>query len=133
MVRICTVTDPRHPAYGQRQLCAASAIPKGALILDYLGVVRPESTASATSDYIIRFGPHGLSIDAERAGNEGRFVNDYRGVAPRPNAEFDLSMRKDSGAVHMSIWAIQSISKGEEILVSYGKGFWYARSSVDRV
>lgn len=123
------MTDPRHPACGQRQLCAASAIPKGALILDYLGVVHHEATASTTSDYIIRFGDlHGLSIDAEKAGNEGRFVNDYRGIAPRPNAAFDLSLRKDSGAVHMSIWALQGIRKGEEILVSYGKGFWRARS-----
>jgi len=59
-------------------------------------------------------------------------VNDYRGVAPRPNAEFDLSLRKDSGAVHMSIWALRDIGRGEEILVSYGKGFWRARGGGGR-
>ena len=32
--------------------------------------------------------PNPLSIDAAKSGNEARFINDYRGVADRPNAEF---------------------------------------------
>jgi hypothetical protein len=29
-----------------------------------------------------------LAIDTQDCGNEGRFINDYRGVAVKPNVEF---------------------------------------------
>ena len=68
-----------------------------------------------------------LGVDASTAGNAGRFVNDYRGIASEPNAEFRLG-NGDSGELRMEIWTLKkSIAKGEEILVSYGKGFWAAR------
>ncbi|CZT07562.1 uncharacterized protein RAG0_12965 [Rhynchosporium agropyri] len=79
----------------------------------------------------------GLGIDADKRGNEARFINDYRGVGAKPNAEFkdvwDVG-RKERG---MGVWVLpegksgkgkrKGIRKGEEILVSYGRGFWDAR------
>lgn len=79
-----------------------------------------------------------VGIDADKMGNEARFINDYRGVGERPNAEFRevwddrgkergigvfvLPERKDGGKKGKG-----GIKKGEEVLVSYGKGFWGAR------
>ncbi|EXJ93892.1 hypothetical protein A1O1_02285 [Capronia coronata CBS 617.96] len=98
----------------------------------------------ATSDYDLSLDRDlGLAIDASKCGNEARFINDYRGIRPAgPNAEFRdclvqvgpapgrlerrigvfvLSPGKAGGA------RAKGIAKGEEIVVSYGKGFWNAR------
>lgn len=79
-----------------------------------------------------------LAIDAQRKGNEARFINDYRGVADRPNAEFKEvwdPRRRERG---MAVWVLGEgrsgkgrggVKKGDEILVSYGRGFWGARKT----
>ncbi|KAI8925632.1 hypothetical protein BC831DRAFT_381158, partial [Entophlyctis helioformis] len=128
LVRIVKVTDPSHPAVGQRSLHALATIGPGTHILTYIGIVRPEASASTTSDYIINLG-HGLSIDAEIAGNEARFFNDYRGIGVRPNARFEVFRDAASGVVGMGVVSTCKIAKGQEVLVSYGKGFWKGRST----
>ena len=61
-------------------------------------------------------------------GNEARFINDYRGVAAKPNALFE-ERRNAAGELCMAVWSgKEEIKKGQEILVSYGKGFWQARA-----
>lgn len=70
-------------------------------------------------------------------GNEARFVNDYRGIRGEgPNAEF-REVLFGSGERGMGVWVMGTgkkggkgkagIKKGEEIVVSYGRGFWKAR------
>ncbi|KAL8340838.1 hypothetical protein RB601_006773 [Gaeumannomyces tritici] len=110
-VEIRTITDPRHPAAGQRGLFAARRLEPGALVLPYLGEVHPGTVAEppqpqkddggqqrqqqqysyAESDYDLWLSRDAdVAVDAARCGNEARFVNDYRGVpgAVRANAEF---------------------------------------------
>ena len=80
---------------------------------------------------------HGIGIDAAKTGNEARFINDYRGIADRPNAEFrevwDQGIKERGMAVYVlregKSGKGKGIRKGEEILVSYGKGFWGARKN----
>lgn len=79
-------------------------------------------------------------------GNEARFVNDYRGVpgrdGKRQNAEFKevwWAGKDGKGEKGMAVFVLPAgkravgraktvgIAKGEEILVSYGKGFWDQR------
>lgn len=68
-----------------------------------------------------------VGIDATSMGNEARFVNDFRGIAKKPNAIF-IDERTSSGELAMSIWSSsEQIQKGEEILVSYGKSWWKSR------
>lgn len=68
-----------------------------------------------------------IGVDAASCGNCARFVNDYRGVATAPNAEFRLG-KGEGGELRMEIWSLKlGIPKGEEVLVSYGKGWWGAR------
>ncbi|KAE9380325.1 hypothetical protein N431DRAFT_361895, partial [Stipitochalara longipes BDJ] len=146
LVKIASITTPSHPANGQSGLFAAKDLKPGTFILQYLGEIH--ATASAPSDLASPVDPHansnydlsldrelGLGIDADKKGNEARFINDYRGIAEKPNAEFKEiwdERRKERG---MGVWVLpegrsgkgKGIRKGEEILVSYGRGFWGAR------
>lgn len=70
-----------------------------------------------------------MQVDAACMGNEARFINDYRGIKPKPNAIFKEG-RSSWGELRMSIWSdSEVIRKGDEILVSYGKSWWRARQS----
>ncbi|KAH8884607.1 Rad4-domain-containing protein [Thozetella sp. PMI_491] len=152
LARITPITDPRHPACGQSGLYAARDLRPGELILPYLGEVHVGNTSGeaggehADSDYDLWLDHGGdVAVDAARTGNEARFVNDYRGVPgkERPNAEFravwDPRFGSGAGERGMAVFVLPAgkkatgkarsvgIAKGEEILVSYGKGFWERR------
>ena len=156
VVKITPITTPSHPANGQSGLFATKDLKPGTFILQYIGEIHASpltnSTASlapsefnpqpqkpdphASSNYDLSHDREmGIGIDADKRGNEARFINDYRGVAERPNAEFKEiwhGARKERG---MGVWVLpegkngrgKGIRKGEEILVSYGRGFWGAR------
>ncbi|KAI9184056.1 hypothetical protein H9P43_003138 [Blastocladiella emersonii ATCC 22665] len=143
-VSIRFIDDPNHPAFPHRGLFAAKKLAPGQHILNYIGIVYPNSSFSPTSDYILTLDSE-LCIDADKAGNEARFINDYRGIPERaapsspaakaksnslgPNAEF-RDYRDTAGTLRMGVFVRKSgsgIKKGEEICVSYGKGFWQTR------
>ncbi|EXJ69146.1 uncharacterized protein A1O5_08081 [Cladophialophora psammophila CBS 110553] len=146
LVQIKPINDPSHPAYTQYGLFAARALAPSSFIILYLGTLHSSTTTNPTSNYDLSLDRElDLSIDASKCGNEARFINDYRGIRSEgPNAEFKdcllevvkgkkwerrigvfvLSQgraRKDGGK------RARGIAKGEEIVVSYGKGFWKAR------
>lgn len=150
-VRITPITDPAHPACGQAGLFAARALAPGSLILPYLGEVHPGSGSGAVahgaSDYDLWLARGegdaggGVAVDAAQRGNEARFVNDYRGVpgAVRANSEFGEVWDGRRGERGMAVFVLPAgkkeagkgkgvgIAKGQEILVSYGRGFWDKR------
>lgn len=69
-----------------------------------------------------------IGVDAAKAGNAARFINDYRGVGTTPNAEFRVGTG-EAGELRMEVWSLKSgVNKGDELLVSYGKGWWNART-----
>lgn len=81
-----------------------------------------------------------VAVDASRMGNEARFVNDYRGVPgkERANAEFRVAWDERRAERVMGVFVMGvgkkgkgkgGIAKGEEVLVSYGRGFWGERKS----
>lgn len=144
LVRIVPINDPSHPANGQAGLFAARHLEPGTLILPYYGLVHsslpPHSISHDESDYDLWLNRDaGVAVDAAKAGNEARFVNDYRGVRERPNAEFRQCWDVRSGQQCMAVFVLPAgkngptkagvggIAKGTEILVSYGKGFWSKR------
>ncbi|GAB5357918.1 hypothetical protein AAMO2058_000415400 [Amorphochlora amoebiformis] len=125
VVRIKTIEDPKHPAYKQRGLFANQTIKPNTRIIDYVGVVRATCEESKTSDYIIQF-TNQLSIDAERRGNEARFINDYRGTNGNVNVHFKTYPHHQG--VRLGVFsASRKIKKGEELLVTYGRSFWKER------
>ncbi|RYO91680.1 hypothetical protein DL763_004913 [Monosporascus cannonballus] len=148
-VRIVPIADVSHPAYQQSGLFAARSIPPGSFIIPYYGIVHASLTSDddgenqghGKSDYDLWLDHEAdIAVDAEKAGNEARFVNDYRGVSGRPNAEFKECWDSRRGEKVMGVFALPAgrarakksavgIRKGEEILVSYGKGFWERRQT----
>ncbi|KAI1427887.1 hypothetical protein F5Y12DRAFT_125072 [Xylaria sp. FL1777] len=144
LVRIIPISDSSHPAQGQFGLFAARHLEPGTLILPYYGLVHsslpPHSLNHDKSDYDLWLNREAdIAVDAEQAGNEARFINDYRGIRERPNAEFKQCWDVRSGQQCMAVFVLPSgknaltkagaggIAKGTEILVSYGKGFWSKR------
>jgi len=141
-VRITPVSDAAHPAHGQHALLARQHLPPGAFILPYMGYVHDHTDVDAHSDYDLSLDrERGISVDATKMGNEARFINDYRGVSSAPNAEFrDIYMDIGGGSVEKRVGVFvlsagksgkraKGIGKGQEILVSYGKGFWAERQT----
>lgn len=127
-VRIARITDPSHPACGERGLFAALPLRKGTRVIDYLGRVCADNPAS---DYVADYGDEAeLAIDAARMGNEARFINDYRNTGRRPNADL-RNRRRRGGGLRLAVYAAADIATGEEVLVSYGKPFWKARVGAD--
>lgn len=139
-VRITPVTDHSHPANGQHGLFTTQNIPPDTLILPYLGYVHDETDIDIKSDYDLSLDRElRIGVDATHMGNEARFINDYRGVATGPNAEFrDICVDSGSGKVEKRVGVFvlsagksgkraKGIKRGQEILVSYGKGFWTER------
>jgi len=134
-VAIRAIANTAHPAYGQSGLFAAQRIPPKTRIIEYTGEIHCDERPQSDYDLSLHRFPDGLSvgIDATAAGNEARFVNDYRGIANKPNAAF-VDEKDEGGALKMIIRSgAQEIKKGEEILVSYGKSWWRARSETDYV
>ncbi|CAK7270271.1 hypothetical protein SEPCBS57363_004019 [Sporothrix epigloea] len=160
LVEIHAITDPAHPACGQYGLFTARHLPAGSFILPYFGVYHRGNVAvgrhgqgtnlhnKKESDYDLWLDRDAdVAVDAERCGNEARFINDYRGTGkPRANAEFREVWDPRRGERGMAVFVLPAtkrllqkavsgtggIAKGEEILVSYGKGFWEMRQKEAR-
>lgn len=133
-VTIRPITNSAHPANGQYGLFATSHIKPNTRILDYVGEIHCDDRPTSDYDLSLHRFPDGISmgIDAHKSGNEARFINDYRGISERPNAFFQDN-RLSSGELRMSIWSSsEGIRKGDEIVVSYGKAWWHARSVPER-
>ncbi|KAI5124430.1 hypothetical protein M0805_008314 [Coniferiporia weirii] len=133
-VIIRRIDDPAHPALGQMGLFSTRKIPPRTHIIDYLGEAHVDDRPNSDYDLSLYRAtqPEGgtftsVGIDAAHMGNEARFINDYRGIKPKPNASFK-ERRTQSGELRMSIWSgSEVIRKGDEILVSYGKSWWRTR------
>ncbi|CAI6334628.1 unnamed protein product [Periconia digitata] len=144
VVRITPISVSSHPANGQYGLFASQRLPPDSFILPYIGYVHGPADLDDSSDYDLSLDRElGIGVDASKMGNEARFVNDYRGVAAAPNAEFRhifVDVGKGRVEKRMGVFVLSAgksgkrakgIERGSEILVSYGKGFWTERSGPD--
>ncbi|KAL1841886.1 hypothetical protein VTJ49DRAFT_6485 [Mycothermus thermophilus] len=76
-----------------------------------------------------------LAVDAARMGNEARFINDYRGVpcqqprssADGPDGSSNNNNKNKNRRGKRGAEDEVGIRDGDEVLVSYGKGFWAER------
>jgi len=136
-LKIRNIDSPTHPAYGGYGLFALSRLPRNSFLLDYLGQCHLDSESNSTSNYDLSLerstdGLTSVSIDAQRCGNLARFINDYRGTQEgSANVDFRIRTATVNGQerVRMSVWSSKEILKGQELLLSYGKGFWSARTA----
>ena len=138
LIKIKKITQEGHPAQGQLGLVALKRLEPKTKILSYLGVyhTRPHpesdydlSVVRTLSSEIGEEGPTtvDIALDAARQGNAGRFVNDYRGIGRAPNCQF-VDVVDSNGWKGMEVWTLEKgVNKGDELLVSYGKGWWAGR------
>ena len=126
-VRIGLITRVGHPCVGQRGLFATAGLAVGTRLINYSGVAKPYQGGD-DGGYV--YALKGLAcsiqidIDAGRAGNESRYINDYRGTgAGRPNVQF-MEERNEAGELEVYIEVEKPIAALEEILISYGSGYF---------
>ncbi|RHW70420.1 SET domain containing protein [Trypanosoma brucei equiperdum] len=117
------ITDRRHPAFGQIGLFAKRTIPANFVVTPYSGYVEIFGTSCSSRTYTMGYGSlsDDYALDAEFAGNYGRFANDPRGmegVTANISAESRFTAR---GETYTALVSRRIINKGEEILMSYGK------------
>jgi len=65
------------------------------------------------------------AIDAGGAGNETRFINDFRGNE-QGRANCCFSQTYIAGRPALMVVVTQDVHEGEELLVDYGEAFWKA-------
>mmetsp|Transcript_11252 Transcript_11252/g.38413 ORF Transcript_11252/g.38413 Transcript_11252/m.38413 type:complete len:170 (-) Transcript_11252:1674-2183(-) len=117
-----------HPCKGQRGLFAIRVWEPFEVLGEYCGVVKVPNDQEARqcdSDYAVAVYKSATwtpFIDASRAGNETRFINDFRGVAGSPNCKFSQSHVGGRPAILVVI--TRQVKEEEELLVDYGDVYW---------
>ena len=105
------------------------SLPSGAWIGDYTGQVKPQRAVDSSKYLLEVFHDPTLGvrmdIDASAYGNELRFINDFRGIAPEPNVAFCLYRQPRTGELSVAVLTTVAIRYGAEILVDYGRSFWH--------
>ena len=95
---------------------------------DFTGLVKPQRAADSSRFLLEVF--HDpllgakLDVDAMSFGNETRFINDYMGIAPRPNVSLNVYRKPLSGELSVGVLSLEALNVGAELLVDYGQGFW---------
>ena len=91
--------------------------------MDYLGFITLEEHCNPDSEYVASLAP-GLMCDAEKHGNEARFINDFHGSGKNPNVRFERRVDEDTGEHRLGIHVLKrKIRKGEELLITYGHSY----------
>jgi len=129
-----------HPAYNNGLgygLYAKRSIEVYQILGEYTGIIYQEGKREKSSRYGLE-GHGGESIDAKLAGNEMRFINDYRNIATSPNTQYvSLSSwekiypgesdwyfsHHGESKRHVVVQSRKHISKGEELLIDYGEPY----------
>lgn len=127
-IRVVPITVRNHPAYNRsgdaKQVVCVKKIKQGACLGCYGGKIESgfiafnpyQITPDDNADYI---------VDASEIGNDMRFINDSRSIGnKKPNVKYYRTSRRIKGYFMAKIIALRDIEPGEEILVSYGDGYW---------
>lgn len=84
--------------------------------------------------------PTAMYVDSRYWGNESRFVNDYRGIAPKANVEFrsfiqhsDDPQDDQTEKFQMGLFATRLIRKGQELVINYGKSYWVHHDQLEQL
>lgn len=152
LVRIAALPST-HPCYrssGEGMgLFALKTLKPKAYLFDYLGcyvqddlldghateeVKDVEAVRMEESDYVLHLYSD-LNIDAGKMGNEARFINDFRGVAPRPNVYFETYYDPTTDQLRAGVFSMQHpIAPGEELVTTYGvENYWALDAAMSQV
>jgi len=125
LIEVQKVTDPNHPEHGKFGVFAKVALDKNKVLGEYTGAIQLTDTKKTSGFASILFDNyvHSVDVDAEKIGNEFRFLNDYRGTSiSRPNVT--LSATVFNGEWHIAVLTTRIIPRGTELVVDYGPTYW---------
>lgn len=119
-----------HPLFRDKKtvygLFASAHLAKGRVLGSYAGVRQPTRNTEITfSEYICSVSD--FDIDAQKYGNESRFINDFRNIAAAPNVIFRRCVHPQTGLIYCSVETTRDLKPDEEILVDYGIEYWKAQ------
>eukprot|EP01120_Amphizonella_sp_Union-15-10_P008317 TRINITY_DN2978_c0_g1_i4.p1 TRINITY_DN2978_c0_g1~~TRINITY_DN2978_c0_g1_i4.p1 ORF type:complete len:334 (-),score=44.30 TRINITY_DN2978_c0_g1_i4:66-1067(-) len=127
LAEIRIIKDSNHPCNGERGLFAAKDLDEGIFLGEYTGTVSWDQKTVNYSLYAMDFTHEGskegfIKLDADRTGNELRFINDFHGISTSPNTLF----RKVWVEQEMKVLSVvtEPIKKGQEFTVDYGEQYW---------
>ena len=110
-------------------LFARRAFKKGEIVARYTGDLIETQAGEDRRDgfggskYVLEMSER-VSVDAARTNTaDGRMCNDPRGSGKRANVKFSVNQQTKTATVR----AKRAIAAGEELLLSYGRGFWTAQ------
>ncbi|MBS3904229.1 MAG: SET domain-containing protein-lysine N-methyltransferase [Simkania sp.] len=112
----------------QRGLFATKTIPADTDLGEYVGEVyltdKNAKVRAGFSEYtwMIPIKECFFFVDAGKVANELAFINDYRGLQPKPNVMARWTVHR--GAFYFVYATMREISAGEELLVDYGDNYW---------
>ena len=115
-VKVQKITNKNHPARTQYGLFAIKELKQYQILGEYTGVV---INKYMNGDYIASFSNISMSlgVNAEKIGNEMRYINHYKNIKNRPNCKFEQTYIQGKPAILIVI--IDNIKKDEEILIDY--------------
>lgn len=130
-VKVADIKSINHPAFnarsGSKGLFATQIFKVGDYIGSYAGEIKyiKNNGTSDWNPYQLTPDPDGdYYIDGQTIGNELRYCNDPSGTGVNPNAQFYQSDVCVGDFYVCDVYAIQDINPDDEILVSYGNGYW---------
>lgn len=112
---------------GKGVFWAGVTIAAGVDIGTYTGIVRkvlPHERDGAYQVTLCDYTTYRVDVDAEKGGNEARYINDYRGITKRPNVR--LLVGNDN---EVTVSTVQQIQKGDQLLLDYGTEYWMGSRS----
>jgi hypothetical protein len=65
-----------------------------------------------------------IDVDAERAGNEARFINDPHDTQFQANCAFIRYYDERTGELRIGVQTIADVASGGELLATYGDRYW---------
>ncbi len=112
--------EAEHPCRGQYGVFARMPLQPTDCLMSYGGILR--ARCDSDSLYLASAGG-GLDIDAERCGNETRYLNHYAGIAAAPNADLRIRIEPFSGTRWIAVRLVSPVAAGDEILLDYGEEY----------
>jgi len=116
------IFDKTHPCYNQCGLFSTKKWYPYDIVGEYKGEILSiyDVNRYSPSDYFAGFsvdGLQGIGIDAQKYGNEMRFINHYKGISTKPNVKFVNYL--DGIFSKIIVVCICEIDVGEELVVDY--------------
>jgi len=123
-VEIRPVMKKSHPAYTESQLglFTKKNLPKDTIIGEYTGFVQQRIDNSKHTATLHSDDGCTVEIDASKAGNETRFINDFRGKEAEPNVKY--RQMRFGGCWHVFVVTIKDIESNQEVVADLGSTRW---------